>query len=46
MAPLQRMAQVEEVAALVAFLATDEAAFISGSEYAIDGCSTAGMMGV
>ena len=46
MAPLSRMAQVEEVAALVAFLASDEAAFISGSEYGIDGASTAGMMGV
>lgn len=46
MAPLKRMAQVPEVAALVAFLASDEAAFISGSEYGIDGASTAGMMGV
>jgi 3(or 17)beta-hydroxysteroid dehydrogenase len=46
MAPLGRMAQVEEVAALVAFLASDEAAFISGSEYGIDGATTAGMMGV
>ncbi len=46
MAPMGRMAQVEEVAALVAFLASDEAAFISGSEYGIDGASTAGMMGV
>lgn len=46
MAPLKRMAQVEEVAALVAFLACDEAAFISGSEYGIDGATTAGMMGV
>lgn len=46
MAPLGRMAQVDEVAALVAFLATDEAAFITGSEYSIDGGSTAGMMGV
>jgi NAD(P)-dependent dehydrogenase (short-subunit alcohol dehydrogenase family) len=46
MAPLGRMAQVAEVAALVAFLASDEAAFISGSEYGIDGASTAGMMGV
>lgn len=46
MAPLNRMAQVEEIAALVAFLACDEACFISGSEYSIDGCSTAGMMGV
>lgn len=46
MAPLRRMAQVSEVAALVAFLASDDAAFISGSEYGIDGASTAGMMGV
>ncbi len=46
MAPLGRMAQVEEVAALVVFLASDEAAFISGAEYSIDGASTAGMMGV
>jgi NAD(P)-dependent dehydrogenase (short-subunit alcohol dehydrogenase family) len=46
MAPLKRMARVEEIAALVAFLASDEAAFISGSEYGIDGATTAGMMGV
>jgi NAD(P)-dependent dehydrogenase (short-subunit alcohol dehydrogenase family) len=46
MAPLKRMARVEEVAALVAFLASDEASFISGSEYGIDGATTAGMMGV
>lgn len=46
MSPLRRMAQVEEIAALVSFLASDEAAFISGAEYAIDGASTAGMMGV
>jgi 3(or 17)beta-hydroxysteroid dehydrogenase len=46
MAPLKRMARVEEVAGLVAFLASDEAAFVSGAEYSIDGASTAGMMGV
>ncbi len=46
MAPLKRMAQVQEIAGLVAFLACDEAAFISGSEYVIDGATTAGMMGV
>ena len=46
MAPMGRMAQVEEVAALVAFLGSDAAAFISGSEYAIDGATNAGIMGV
>lgn len=46
MAPMKRMAQLDEIAALVAFLACDEAAFISGSEYVIDGATTAGMMGV
>lgn len=46
MAPLGRMAQVQEIAGLIAFLASDEAAFISGSEYVIDGATTAGMMGV
>ena len=46
MAPLRRMARVEEIAALVAFLASDEASLISGSEYGIDGATTAGMMGV
>jgi 3(or 17)beta-hydroxysteroid dehydrogenase len=46
MAPLKRMAKVEEVAGLVAYLASDEAAFISGADYVIDGATTAGMMGV
>ena len=46
MAPLKRMAKVEEVAGLVAYLASEEAAFISGAEYVIDGATTAGMMGV
>lgn len=46
MAPMKRMAQLDEVCALVAFLASDEAAFISGSDYVIDGATTAGMMGV
>ena len=46
MSPLRRMAQLEEIAALVSFLASDEASFISGAEYAIDGASTSGMMGV
>lgn len=46
MSPLKRMANVEEIAGLVAYLASDEAAFISGAEYVIDGATTAGMMGV
>jgi len=46
MAPMKRMAQVDEVAGLVVFLASDEAAFVSGSEYGMDGATTAGMMGV
>jgi meso-butanediol dehydrogenase/(S,S)-butanediol dehydrogenase/diacetyl reductase len=35
--PLGRHAQPEEVAALFAFLASDDAAYISGCEYVIDG---------
>ena len=35
--PLGRMGTPEEVAALVAFLASDEAAYITGSTYFIDG---------
>lgn len=46
MSPLKRMATVEEIAGLVAWLSSDEAAFVSGSEYVIDGATTAGMMGV
>lgn len=46
MAPLKRMASVDEIAGLVVYLGSDEAAFISGAAYNIDGASTAGMMGV
>ncbi|HAA13375.1 MAG TPA: short-chain dehydrogenase [Cytophagales bacterium] len=35
--PLKRFGQSEEIAKLVAFLASDDAAFITGSEYNIDG---------
>jgi NAD(P)-dependent dehydrogenase (short-subunit alcohol dehydrogenase family) len=40
--PLGRHAQPEEIAALFAFLASDEAGFISGQVYTIDGGETAG----
>lgn len=46
MAPMGRMAQLNEISGLVAYLASDEAGFISGAEIAIDGATTAGMMGV
>jgi len=35
--PLKRFGKAEEVAKLVAFLSSDEAGFITGSEYVIDG---------
>ncbi len=46
MAPMKRMAQVDEIAGLLVFLASDESGFVSGSEFVIDGATTAGMMGV
>jgi len=46
MAPMKRMAQLNEISGLVAYLASDEAGFVSGAEIAIDGATTAGMMGV
>ncbi|WP_448582918.1 SDR family NAD(P)-dependent oxidoreductase [Thermaurantiacus sp.] len=46
MSPMKRMASVEDVTGLVAFLASDEARHINGAELVIDGASTAGMMGV
>jgi meso-butanediol dehydrogenase / (S,S)-butanediol dehydrogenase / diacetyl reductase len=40
--PLRRHARPEEVAALFAFLASDDAAYISGHVYTIDGAETSG----
>lgn len=42
MTPLKRAASVDEIAALVAYLASDEAAFITGEDFLIDGGFIAG----
>jgi 3alpha(or 20beta)-hydroxysteroid dehydrogenase len=44
--PMRRGAELDEIAALVAFLASDEAKFITGSDFVIDGgLIAAGAMG-
>ncbi|MCU1296112.1 MAG: family NAD(P)-dependent oxidoreductase [Acidobacteriaceae bacterium] len=40
--PLKRHAKPEEIAALFAFLASDDAAYITGHVYTVDGAETAG----
>jgi len=42
--PLRRHAKPEEVAALFAFLASDDAAYMTGHVYTIDGAETAGSL--
>ena len=39
--PIGRMGRPEEIAALAVYLASDEAAFVTGAAYPIDGASTA-----
>jgi NAD(P)-dependent dehydrogenase (short-subunit alcohol dehydrogenase family) len=41
LAPMKRAARPEEVGAVVLFLATDEASFVTGAEYVVDGGYTA-----
>jgi len=43
---MNRMGTVDEIAGLVAYLSSDEAAFASGSAFSMDGASRAGAMGV
>lgn len=45
-APMGRMGRCEEIAGMVVYLASDDAAFVTGAEFVIDGGSTAGLSGV
>jgi 3alpha(or 20beta)-hydroxysteroid dehydrogenase len=42
--PLGRVGQPEEVASMALFLASDESSYSTGSEFVLDGGSTAGLM--
>lgn len=46
LSPMKRMGTPEEIAGLCVYLASDEASFVTGAEYVIDGGSTAGLIGV
>ena len=40
--PIPRMAHVDEIANVVLFLASDEASYVTGAEWSVDGGATAG----
>jgi NAD(P)-dependent dehydrogenase (short-subunit alcohol dehydrogenase family) len=40
--PMRRLGKPEEIAAMISFLASDEASFVTGSEFVVDGGYTAG----
>jgi NAD(P)-dependent dehydrogenase (short-subunit alcohol dehydrogenase family) len=40
--PMGRLGQPEEIAAMITFLASDEASFVTGAEFVVDGGYTAG----
>ena len=46
MSPMKRMGTPEEIAGLCVYLGSDDAAFVTGGEYVIDGGSIAGLVGV